>query len=82
MPRLVIEPHSRLRQCDHRNELPVRFHPLTDTRRWGLGERIVFEPDTKEVFDQAVTWIAERAIFAGSTIGSCRYVQSIATLTP
>ena len=32
----------------YRNEFPVRFHPLMDTRRWGPGERLVFEPYTKE----------------------------------
>jgi hypothetical protein len=34
-----------------------------DTRRWGPGERIVFEPYTKEVFDETVQWIGEHGIF-------------------
>jgi hypothetical protein len=66
----------------YRNEFPVRFHPLMDTRRWGPGERIVFEPYTKEVFDQTVKWVAEHGIFADGAMGSCRYEQSIAILTP
>jgi ABC-type nitrate/sulfonate/bicarbonate transport system substrate-binding protein len=66
----------------YRNEFPVRFHPLMDTRRWGPGERIVFEPYTKEVFDETVRWIAEHQIFADGAMGSCQYEQSIATLTP
>jgi hypothetical protein len=65
----------------YRNEFPVRFHPLMDTRRWGPGERLVFEPYTKEVFDRTVQWIAERGIFAEGTMGSCEYEQSIAGLT-
>jgi hypothetical protein len=32
----------------YKNEFPERFHPLMDTRRWGSGERLVFEPYTKE----------------------------------
>jgi hypothetical protein len=28
----------------YNNEFPERFHPQMDTRRWGLGERLVFEP--------------------------------------
>ena len=32
----------------YKNEFPERFHPLIDTRRWGPGERLVFEPYTKE----------------------------------
>jgi hypothetical protein len=66
----------------YRNEFPVRFHPLMDTRRWGPGERIVFEPYTKEIFDQTVRWVAEHAIFADGGMGSCEYEQSIAVLTP
>ena len=66
----------------YRNEFPVRFHPLMDTRRWGPGERIVFEPYTKEAFDETVQWIAERGIFPVGSMGSCQYEQSIASLTP
>ncbi|HWC03282.1 MAG TPA: ABC transporter substrate-binding protein [Methylomirabilota bacterium] len=66
----------------YRKEFPVRFHAQMDTRRWGPGERIVFEPYTKEVFDQTVRWIAEHGIFADGAMGSCRYEQSIATLEP
>ena len=43
-----------------------------DTRRWGPGERLVFEPYTKEVFDQTVQWIAERGIFADGSHGLVR----------
>jgi len=28
----------------YRQEMPARFHDLMDTRRWGPGERLVFEP--------------------------------------
>jgi len=64
----------------YRREFPVRFHSLMDTRRWGPGERLVFEPYTKEVFDRTVQWIAERGIFAEGSMGSCEYEQSIAGL--
>jgi hypothetical protein len=66
----------------YRNEFPVRFRPRMDTRRWGPGERIVFEPYTKDVFDQTVRWIAERGIFAADVMGSCQYEQSIAHVAP
>ena len=66
----------------YQNEFPVRFHPRMDTRRWGPGERIVFEPYTKEVFDQTVRWIAERGIFTDGSMGSRQYEQSIASLSP
>ena len=37
----------------YRNEFPARFLAQMDTRRWGPGERIVFEPYTKEVFEES-----------------------------
>ena len=64
----------------YRNEFPVRFHPRMDTRRWGPGERLVFEPYTKEVFDQTVRWIAEHGIFADGGLGACQYEQAVLTL--
>jgi hypothetical protein len=47
----------------YRNEFPDRYHPVMDTRRWGPGERIVFEPYTQEAFAQSREWIAQREIF-------------------
>ncbi len=49
----------------YRREFPHRFHARMDTRRWGPGERLVFEPYTREVFDETVRWVAERGIFEG-----------------
>ena len=52
----------------YRNEFPERFRDQMDTRRWGPGERIVFEPYTRESYDDAQRWIAEHHIFeAGFT---------------
>jgi hypothetical protein len=62
----------------YRREFPVRFHALMDTRRWGPGERLVFEPYTREVFDETRAWIAERGIFAETGLGACDYEASIA----
>jgi hypothetical protein len=64
----------------YRNEFPERFHALMDTRRWGPGERLVFEPYTKDVFEQAFNWIADREIFAKDQMGSGRYESAILSL--
>jgi ABC-type nitrate/sulfonate/bicarbonate transport system substrate-binding protein len=50
------------------NEFPEKFHPLMDTRRWGPGERLVFEPYSGEAQAETYDWIAERGIFAGADI--------------
>ncbi len=57
----------------YRNEFPERWHPLMDTRRWGPGERIVFEPYTREVYDQSFDWVAKHEIFGNGAMGSGDY---------
>src|SRR5215469_3175309 len=57
----------------YRNEFPERFHAVMDTRRWGPGERLVFEPYSKDVFEQAFRWIADREIFAADQMGAGHY---------
>jgi hypothetical protein len=64
----------------YRKEFPARFQALMDTRRWGPGERIVFEPYTKEVFEDSFRWIAERGIFPEGTMGAGRYEDSVISL--
>ncbi len=61
-------------------EFPARFHAMMDTRRWGPGERIVFEKYGREVYDDARTWIAEHGIFAGDGLGTGSYEASTLTL--
>ena len=57
----------------YKNEFPDRFHAMMDTRRWGPGERIVFEPYSKEVFEESFEWIAEHNIFAEGGMGTGEY---------
>jgi hypothetical protein len=61
-------------------EFPERFHANMDTRRWGPGERIVFEPYSKETFEQSFAWIAEREIFSDGNMGSGRYEDAVVSL--
>ena len=51
-----------------------------DTRRWGPGERIVFEPYTKEVFEESYRWIAEHGIFPEGQMGSGQYESAVISL--
>ncbi len=64
----------------YKKEFPHRFHALMDTRRWGPGERIVFEPYTREVFEESFRWIAERKIFPEGEMGAGRYESSVISL--
>jgi len=46
-------------------------------RRISLAcERLVFEPDTREVFDETVKWIGEHGIFDAGT-AACSYDRAV-----
>ncbi len=60
----------------YKREFPLRYHALMDTRRWGPGERLVFEPYTQEAFDASREWIAAHAIFPREQLGSGLYDQA------
>ena len=64
----------------YKNEFPERFHGVMDTRRWGPGERLVFEPYTKEVFEQSREWIAAHGIFEEGNMGTGRYEEAVVSL--
>jgi hypothetical protein len=61
----------------YKREFPERFHNEMDTRRWGPGERIVFEPYTKEVFEDSFQWIAQHNIFPEGGMGAGCYEEAV-----
>jgi ABC-type nitrate/sulfonate/bicarbonate transport system substrate-binding protein len=61
----------------YQKEFPKRFHDQMDTRRWGPGERLVFEPYTRETFEDSFKWVAERNIFDPAQMGSGRYDEAV-----
>ena len=64
----------------YRNEFPDRFHAKMDTRRWGPGERLVFEPYTKEVYEESFEWIAGHGIFPEGGMGKGQYERATLSL--
>jgi hypothetical protein len=78
----AIDLRPELYTRHYRNEFPERFHAVMDPRRWGPGERLVFEPYTRDVFEQAFNWIAEREIFAPDQMGGGRYESAVLSLRP
>jgi len=60
----------------YKNEFPERYHARMDTRRWGPGERLVFEPYTPEVYADARSWIASHGIFPDGNLGADRYDEA------
>ena len=64
----------------YKKEFPERFHGVMDTRRWGPGERIVFEPYSKEIFENTFRWVEEREIFQNASMGHGVYEDAIFTV--
>jgi len=64
----------------YKNEFPDRFHARMDTRRWGPGERLVFEPYTKDVYEESFEWIASHGIFPEGTMGGGQYEKATLSL--
>lgn len=64
----------------YRKEFPARFQSLMDPRRWGPGERLVFEPYTKEVFEESFSWIAAHHIFPEGQMKPSRYEDAVVSL--
>ncbi len=65
----------------YKKEFPARFLDQMDTKRWGPGERIVFEPYSRGVYEQSFEWIAEHNIFPAGEMGSCAYDEAVLSLS-
>jgi hypothetical protein len=61
----------------YEKEFPARYHATMDTRRWGPGERLVFDTYTEDAYRQAREWIAEHHIFPSGDLGSLDYAESV-----
>jgi ABC-type nitrate/sulfonate/bicarbonate transport system substrate-binding protein len=77
-----IDLRPELHTHHYKEEFPARFLDQIDTRRWGPGERIVFEPYTKEVFEESFKWIREHHIFDGQDMGAGKYEEACVSLAP
>ncbi len=58
-------------------ELPERHAKLIDVRRFGPGERLVFEPYSHEIFETTQRWIRDRGIFEAETAEIPNYEESV-----
>jgi hypothetical protein len=61
----------------YKKEFPVRYHDRMDTRRWGPGERLVFDTYTEDAYLRAREWIVGHGIFEGGDLGSLSYRESV-----
>ena len=74
-----IDLHAHRYTHYYRNEFPARFHDRMDTRLFGPGERIVFEPYTRDISLGTQKWIVERGIFPEGSPIERSYEDSVVT---
>jgi NitT/TauT family transport system substrate-binding protein len=58
-------------------EMPEDIQRIVDVRRFGPGERLVWEPYTREMFEQTQMWMQAHALFDAATAPRPRYEDAI-----
>src|ERR1700730_18617326 len=70
-----VEPHT----CAHYSlrETADEFRPLVATRACGQGERLVFEPYTREVYEQTHRWMKRLELFPKGQLSDADYATAV-----
>jgi hypothetical protein len=72
-----IDLHTHRFTHHYKREFPPRFRELMDPRGFGPGERIVFEPYTRQMYADTQDWILARGIFPEGNPVRRSYEESI-----
>ena len=59
-------------------ELPEKYHDMIDVGAFGPGERLVFEPYTREMFEQTHRWMEQEKLFPEGQAGAADYDRAVA----
>jgi NitT/TauT family transport system substrate-binding protein len=58
-------------------EMSEKYRSLVDVRAFSTGERIVFEPYTREVFERTHRWMEELSLFPEGQAGRADYSEAV-----
>jgi len=72
---MEIDLRPELYKHYHQRAVPEKYRDQVDVRTFGTGERIVFLPYTREVFDATRQWTQARDIFSGESLAG--YEESV-----
>src|SRR5262249_37093288 len=61
----------------HLRAVPEKYRDQVDVRAFGLGERIVFLPYSREVFAATREWTEAKGIFADGPVAQVSYDEAI-----
>jgi NitT/TauT family transport system substrate-binding protein len=59
------------------DELPEQYKAMLDTRVCGIGERIVFEPYTREMYERTHRWMVAHQLFEGADVMQPTYESAV-----
>ena len=60
-------------------ELPAKYHGTIDVMSFGPGERLVFEPYTREMFERTHRWMEDSKLFPDGQTGNADYGLAVTT---
>jgi NitT/TauT family transport system substrate-binding protein len=58
-------------------EIPERYHSLVDVRTFGPGERVIFEPYTRETYERTHHWMKSWNLFADGSASDADYARAV-----
>ena len=58
-------------------EMPERWRKIVDVRALSPGERIVFEPYTRETFEKTHRWMEDLQLFGDDQLGKGSYTEAV-----
>lgn len=70
---MAIDLHPERYKHHHLRSVPEKYRDRVDVRAFGIGERIVFLPYTREVFAETRQWSQTRALFPRADVVSVSY---------
>lgn len=58
-------------------ELPEQYHARVDVAAFGPGERLVFEPYTREMYERTHRWLEQLDLFPAEQVGHAAYETAV-----
>jgi NitT/TauT family transport system substrate-binding protein len=58
-------------------DVPEKYRDAVDVRSFSTGERIIFEPYTREMYERTHRWMEQLQIFPQEQLGNADYKQAV-----
>jgi NitT/TauT family transport system substrate-binding protein len=58
-------------------DVPAKYRDRVDVRAFSTGERIIFEPYTREIYEKTHRWMVDLQIFPSDQVGDADYSKAV-----